>query len=99
MRLANFIEGLFFMVGFLVVCLVVMTSRPLQPLRRARPCRLSTSRSAGLTQFIKSTGRKSDHGRAARIAASTSPRCGIDGCAPDFVQARLPAAADIVSAF
>jgi hypothetical protein len=31
MRWANFVEGLFFMIGFLVVCLVVLTSRPLQP--------------------------------------------------------------------
>ena len=30
MRWAHFVEGLFFMVGFLVVCLVVMTSRPHQ---------------------------------------------------------------------
>jgi hypothetical protein len=30
MRWAHFVEGLFFMVGFLVVCLVVMTSRPYQ---------------------------------------------------------------------
>jgi hypothetical protein len=32
MRWANFIEGLFFTAGFLVVCLVVMTSRSLRPL-------------------------------------------------------------------
>ena len=30
MRWALFVEGLFFMVGFLVVCLVIMTSRPQQ---------------------------------------------------------------------
>ena len=32
MRWTNFVEGLFFMVGFLMVCLFVLTSRPLQPL-------------------------------------------------------------------
>lgn len=32
MRWANFVEGLLFMVGFLAVCLAVLTSRPLQPL-------------------------------------------------------------------
>jgi hypothetical protein len=37
MRWANFVEGLLFMVGFLMVCLAVMTSRPHQlvPARRA----------------------------------------------------------------
>ena len=42
MRWANLIEGLFFMVGFLVVCLVVITSRPVQPL----PARRTVSPSA-----------------------------------------------------
>jgi hypothetical protein len=46
MRWANFIEGLFFMVGFLVVCLVVMTSRPLQPAPARRA--VSTSRHNGI---------------------------------------------------
>jgi hypothetical protein len=39
MSWANFVEGLFFMIGFLVVCLAVLTSRPLQPIpaRKAVP--------------------------------------------------------------
>jgi hypothetical protein len=44
MRWANFVEGLFFMVGFLVVCLVVLTSRPLQPLPARRAVSTSPRR-------------------------------------------------------
>ena len=47
MRWANFVEGLFFMVGFLVVCLVVMTSRPhhqLVPAHRTVPAKFRTGK-------------------------------------------------------
>jgi hypothetical protein len=46
MRWANFVEGLFFMVGFLVVCVAVLTSRPLQPQPVRRTA--STSRRNGI---------------------------------------------------
>jgi hypothetical protein len=44
MRWSNFVEGLFFMVGFLVVCLVVLTSRPLQPAPARRTVRAYSHR-------------------------------------------------------
>ena len=46
MRWANFVEGLLFMVGFLAVCLVVLTSRPFQPVPARRA--VSTSRRNGI---------------------------------------------------
>jgi hypothetical protein len=46
MRWANFVEGLLFMIGYLLVCLVVLTSRPLQPAPARRT--VSTSRRTGI---------------------------------------------------
>ena len=75
MRLANFVEGLFFMVGFLVVCLVVLTSRPLQPLpaRKTVPV-IPVVECAPLTQFISRSDGNPITDERLSIAASTSPR-------------------------
>ena len=90
MRWANFVEGLLFMVGFLAVCLAVLTSRPLQPLPVRRLRRHIPVVTSATHVVRKPIYERSDHRREARMAASTACRRGIDGCAPDFVQARLP---------
>lgn len=48
MRWANFLEGAFFMIGFLIVCLVVMTRRQPQPPPLTVRKAVSTSRRSGI---------------------------------------------------
>ena len=86
MRWANFIEGLFFMVGFLVVCLVVMTSRPLQPLPARKTVPVIHVAECAPHTIHKSTGWKSDHGE--RLVSLLRPRLGAGSMAALLISCR-----------
>jgi len=47
MRLSNVAEGLFFFIGFLIVCVVILTRRQPQPVPLRVRSAVSTSRRSG----------------------------------------------------